>query len=383
MTHRPRIAIVTRSWGGEDDAAAITRLVAGAFAIHGEVDVVYMTEDPTEGARHDSVFLVHDAPLEGAHPVRAAVARAAIAMGSGATVPASLLALLDEWEGCAPSVPKVLDEIAPDVVVFMGSSQPFDLATVGGLGARIVFVPLAAPALTVHSTRFADLVQISDVVASIHPDEDHALSTAFGATTVVTPLDVALPLNRSATDQSLFGVGWFGPYVVAVRSFPADAPRYARSITHDVLRGALGEIAVAEIDGTRWRISDAENTAELPVNPTRVNLWRLMKHGMMTVDLRPPDILGREALESMMLGTPAVVPDDSAAKAHVERANGGVWYRNVGEALDASRALLDETVRSALGAQGEQYAVAHHGDMDAFVARVGALAGFTTEVQRR
>jgi hypothetical protein len=142
-----------------------------------------------------------------------------------------------------------------------------------------------------------------------------------------------------------------------------------------VLRGALGRVAVAEVDGTKWRISDAENTAELPVNPTRVNLWRLMANGLMTVDVRPAELFGREAIESMMLGTPVLVPDGSAAKAHVAAADGGLWYRDLGEILDAARAMSAEPTRLALGRQGRQYAEARHGDMDGFVARMGALIG--------
>ena len=187
------------------------------------------------------------------------------------------------------------------------------------------------------------------------------------------PIDLALNLNRGATTQGLFGVGWFGRFVVAIRRFPADGARFSRSVTHEILRSVLPHVSVAEVDGLRWRITDSENTVELPVNPTRVNLWRLMAHALVTVDLRPPGPLGREAIESMMLGTPVVVPDESAAMEHARAASGGLWYRNPGELLDSVSALMDGRLRYRLSLQGREYATATHGQMEDFVTRMSNL----------
>ncbi|HWD23919.1 MAG TPA: hypothetical protein VG368_00500 [Acidimicrobiales bacterium] len=376
---RQRIALVAQAWGGEGDAASLTRLVAGALALHGDVDVLHLCEVAEVTVTRESVFIVHAIPLIGAHPVRAAIALAASEAGGHPDLPRSVVGLLERWEGSAPSVPQVLAGIAPDAVVLAGSSQPFDLECLrapGDVGRpRVVFLPMTGRAGVPESDRFATLVDACDALISIHPGEDRALRARFAHRVAVEPLDVALPLNRSATSQGLFGVGWFGEYVLLLRRFPAEGGRYAHSVTHDVLRESLGEIAVAEVDGMKWRISDHLNTAELPVNPTRVNLWRLMANGLMTVDLRPPDILGREAIESMMLGTPVVVPDGSAAMEHAAAGNGGLWYRNLGEALDAARALRDDSLRAAFGNQGATYAKAHHGDTGAFVSRLGGLLG--------
>jgi hypothetical protein len=375
---RARIALVTRSWGGDDDAPSITRLIAGAFAIHGEVEIVHVCETETPSVANESVFVVHKVPLIGAQPVRAAIALAATEIGGYGDLPEAVIGLLERWEGTAPSAPDVLRSIAPDVVVLVGPSHPFDVASIGVFGSRsprVVFIPMTGRSGIPESERFGALIDTADVVVSVHPGEHRDLALRFGDPNAIVPLDVALPLNRNATDQGLFGVGWFGPYVVLIRRFPADGGRYVHSVTHDVMRGALGKVAVAEVDGTRWRISDDENTAELPVNPTRVNLWRLMANATTTIDLRPPDLFGREAIESMMLGTPVIVPEGSAAMEHVAVANGGLWYRNFGEVLDTARVLRDEQTRAWLGAQGRVYAESHHGDMDGFVARIGALAG--------
>jgi hypothetical protein len=370
---RPRIAIVTRTWGDDGDAASIARLVAGALATRGDVEIVHLGDVDRVRTTTESVFTVHSVPLVGAQPVRSAIVRAAVEGGGGRGIPGAVTDLLERWEGAAPSTPAVLQQIDPTTVLLIGSSQPFDLTALGR--ARTVFIPMTGRTGVPATDQFAALVDAADVVASIHPGEQRDLLLRYGERAAITPLDVALPLNRNATDQGLFGVGWFGRYVVLIRRFPADGGRYAHSVTHDVMRGALGSIAVAEVDGTKWRIADDQNTAELPVNPTRVNLWRLMANASATIDLRPPDVFGRETVESMMLGTPVVVPAGSAAMEHAAAASGGLWYENLGEVLGAARAVLDEPVRVALGRQGRAYAESHHGDMDAFVARIATLAG--------
>jgi hypothetical protein len=149
-----------------------------------------------------------------------------------------------------------------------------------------------------------------------------------------------------------------------IRRFPASAPRFERAVTHELLRSVLGDIAIAEVDGAKWRVTDFINTAQLPVNPTRVNLWRLMAHAQFTVDLRPPGPFGREALESMLFSSPPIV----------EAANGGLWYRTPGEVLDLASTLIDDNgLLSRLRSDGLHYSVSHHEDMAAFVARTNAM----------
>ena len=102
---RPRIAVVTRTWGGEGDGPAISRLIAGALALHGETEIVHLSDEAVLRTTRDSVFDVHTVPLVGAHPARAAIALAAASVGAPGAPPRSVLALLDRWEGEAPAVP--------------------------------------------------------------------------------------------------------------------------------------------------------------------------------------------------------------------------------------------------------------------------------------
>jgi hypothetical protein len=159
-----------------------------------------------------------------------------------------------------------------------------------------------------------------------------------------------------------------------IRQFPSNGSRFDSTVTHELLRSVLGDIAVAEVDGSKWRVSDYINTAILPVNPNRVNLWRLMAHATFTVDLRPPGPFGREAIESMLFSSPPIVAEGSAAHAHVLAGNGGLWYRSPGEVLDLASTLIDDdNLRLTLARDGLHYATEHHEQMATFVTRTNSL----------
>jgi len=379
---RPRVAVVTRHWGDSgDEATAATRLVAGAVSRHADVSIVHLVSPlvPLETLR-DSVFEVHRVPVHGARPLRSGILRVALAVHDGGLgVPATAASLLERYEGDAPEVPELLERLAPDAIVLAGHHQPYDIGVLGTRGrpgrARVVVLPYLGDERRLAAEPVCSLIEAADVVGVVHPGERPAVLAACPERSErdVVPLDLALSLNRNAASHRLFGVRWFGRYVLSIRDFPPGGARYVRSVTHEVLRSVVGRVSVAEVDGEQWRISDRENTLELPVSPSRVNLWRLMAHAVATIDLRPPGPFGRETIESMLLGTPVVVPDASAAMEHAAAADGGLWYRDVGELFDATRVLMYRPVRDRLAAQGRAYADAKHGQVDDFVARVGRI----------
>ena len=185
----------------------------------------------------------------------------------------------------------------------------------------------------------------------------------------VRQMQIALPVNRLATTAGIVGVNAFGRYVLMISGF-ADDPASGRCPPHEYLRHVFGDIAVAEVRRQRWLVTGSGARFEMTWTPTRMNLWRLMAQAAVTVDLRSPGPIGREAIESLRFGTPVVVPDSSVAAEHAAVANAGLWYRNQGEMVDFVRALLDdEVVRSQLGANGQQWAEQVHGDTERFVTQ--------------
>ncbi|MDA8296819.1 MAG: hypothetical protein M0004_09580 [Actinomycetota bacterium] len=375
---RPTVALVTRHWGGGDEERAATaRLVAGALSRHAEVEVVHLspTGDHPAGALADSVFRVHRLGIKAARPERAGIAQAALTR-RGTPLGAAASALLDRLGGQAPGVAELLDAIEPRAVVLVGHDQPWDHAAWSASGrVRLSALPLLGDSHGLQLDSVCRLLERCDVVLAAHPGEARAVQAVLGPERAgrVRALDLAFTINRAAVRHRLFGVRWFGRYVVLLRGFPAGAPRLERTITHEMLRAVLGRVSVAEVDIERWRITDGENTLLLPVNPSRVNLWRLMEHAVATIDVRPGGPLGREAIESMLLGTPVLVPDATAAMEHARAASGGLWFAELRELVAATRAMLDYPLRNRLAAQGEAYALAHHGEMAPFVEHLAGL----------
>jgi hypothetical protein len=109
---------------------------------------------------------------------------------------------------------------------------------------------------------------------------------------------------------------------------------------------------------------------------TRTDLWRLLAHASVTVDLAPGPIIGRECIESLLLGTPIVVPEDSAAAAHAH-AGGGMAYASIPDLLDAVETLTDEEAGAPVAARGRRYAEEYYGDAGRFVERSARVLGLS------
>jgi hypothetical protein len=106
----------------------------------------------------------------------------------------------------------------------------------------------------------------------------------------------------------------------------------------------------------------------VPVD-TRTDLWRLLAHAQLTVDLRPGDVIARESVESLRFGTPIVVPGGTVAAAHAH-AGGGVAFADTRELFGGVESLLDQSTRRSYSLEGLHYANAVFGDPSAFVNRL-------------
>lgn len=398
---RGRIAIITSFWGeDEDEQISVIRLAAGALARQLHVDVIHLdTTATTQRTRNESAFVVHTIPLTPTHPAQDLLLRLALNNDGGSPdLPPHLEATVDAHQGALEAVNECIDRIDPDAIVLCGTVHPYDLSRLRGYkGRRIVFMPVSPNMLSLHDRAVTRIMQISDLVVVTHPGEERTLrQIAPERARAIVPLDLGLSVNRGATNDTLFGVRFFQPFVLLIRSFGKGEDRLDRVVTHEIVTSVMGPvrredipkenwrytdddvpeelpISVAEVDGENWRLSDNINMLPLPVSPNRVNLWRLMAHALFMIDLRPSSAFGRETLESLMFETPVIVPDFSAAKEHAQAANAGLWYRNNGEILDCVRVLGDRTIREQFATNGRTYTDRHHSDLVAFVDRICEL----------
>ena len=82
----------------------------------------------------------------------------------------------------------------------------------------------------------------------------------------------------------------------------------------------------------------------------------------VTVAPEADDLMARAVLESFAVGTPVLARAmNTAAVDHSRRANGGLYYANGGEFVEALRVLMsNERLRAALGRNGRNYVRQHY-----------------------
>jgi hypothetical protein len=391
---RPRVVIVTESWGSNwGERAAATRLVAGALALRARV-VIVSIEDRSKPRyrqprlRYDGVFPVHSvaAPTGrgnfggigsaedvAAKALQSDLVRASLSRQPGAVLPEVAARGLVARAGLVSGealVTTVGQE--PDVVVLAGPATFWMSAAlpVGADRPRVVLLPLSGNDPILSSAALRPVLDQSNAVGVFSRLELERVVARLpaGSSTVAQQLSIALPVNRFAAAAGMAGVSAFGKYVLVISAFDDD-PATGRCPPHDYLRQVFGDVAIAEVRRHGWVVTGPGKRFDITWSPTRMNLWRLMARAAVTVDLRSPGPIGREAIESLRFGTPVVVPDASVAAEHAEESNGGLWYRNQGEMADCVRTLLeDDAMRARLGAEGEAWAERRHGDNDSFVA---------------
>ena len=107
---------------------------------------------------------------------------------------------------------------------------------------------------------------------------------------------------------------------------------------------------------------------------TRTDLWRLLAHAGVCVDLAPGAHIARECIEALRFGTPIIVPQESGPATLHAWATGGATFLDASELLAAAAAFRTRVpgggVRSA-----RRYADTRYGDSATLVRRLGELLG--------
>jgi hypothetical protein len=333
----PTIVLLTDHWESKTEPGWITRQVAGALACEADVHVVTGDGSPG-GTAMDSVFTVPrpdpgspdggpGSTVSRLHP------RGVVIAGRRWTdvadlvdryevdvdAPVAVLALAPEWDGThSDTVTRLLDRARSVMVV-----------TEGGRVA----------------------------VSNIHlrPHQLHRIGAPMAA-------------NPSALSEPDPLVG-DSAYVLVNSGVEESASDPANELGQ-LLRMRFPEQPVAILHSDAfcvWRSGRVKRTD--PVQRSS-DVARLMAWAQVTVDLRPGPLFAGRCVESLLYGTPIVVPTDSRAREHAERGRAGLWFANPAELTWCVEAMFDPLVRKALGAQGRDYAEAEFGSTDRFIRRV-------------
>ncbi len=186
------------------------------------------------------------------------------------------------------------------------------------------------------------------------------------------PLGVHVPVNRLAEQHRHHGFG-FTDYVLVLSDRAgahAEPPPAAAWLS-----AAFADADVVVVENamaSAWKGRAFRGTASVD---TRMDLWRLLAHAKVCVDLAPGAHIARDCVEAMRFGTPIIVPDGAGPGPLHSRATGGATFQDASELLRATATFGNEAHRAAVAASSREYADGRYGDPAALVERLDELLG--------
>jgi hypothetical protein len=188
---------------------------------------------------------------------------------------------------------------------------------------------------------------------------------ATGAAGAAGMLGMHVPVNPLAGAQRHMGLGFTG-YILVLSDRPRTPPVEPPAEAVAWLTSRFHEQYLVIVEGGRAAVWKGRALRGVIGVDTRTDLWRLLAHARMTIDLAPGDIIARECIESLRFGTPIVVPDGTIGAAHA-RAGGGLAFTDILDLLDHVASVSDDSVRRDLAEKGRRYAETWYGQPSAFV----------------
>jgi hypothetical protein len=305
-----KTVVVGKHWGAEGETAFVLRSLAGAAARLGEVAVV--APDWPAQSTPDGLFDVRGVP-------------------SGSDLRRTADLTLDSVV--------IVDELGSDIVKGLRST-PF----------RVGF----------YLTTTEETVEPPWARLSLVPDPGLPEGS---------PPALYVPVHPLAAEHRHHGFGFTG--YVLVLSDPeegADPPAAA-----DWIGGGLPDTDVVVVgDGmaSAWK----ERTLRGRVGiDTRTDLWRLMAHATVCIDVAPGPLIGLECIEALRYGTPVIVPSACGPATVHARASSGHTFADAAELVAATVEMQDPEKRSQASISGRSYADRYFGDPDRFVRTLAAL----------
>lgn len=187
---------------------------------------------------------------------------------------------------------------------------------------------------------------------------------------LVQQISPYVPVNRTAEGQRHHGFG-FTDYLLVLskagepdEGLPAPAAWLTAAFHHMHVVTLAGGVASA------WRGRSLRGRITID---TRMDLWRLIAHAAVCIDLGPGTVLARECVESLRLGTPVLTPEAEGVAATHARASGGAAFGDPGELIEAVDALRGEQLLAVVSASGRRYADDRFGNPTRLVTEIATL----------
>jgi hypothetical protein len=380
---RPVVAILATHWESRSEEGWITRQVAGALACAADVHVI-TPEGDVAGAWVDSVFCLHRlaTPVDPLAEVRRDLLIEGFSAHTSVErtgVPDEVAGLLDQglvepWRDAT----EVLSVVGPDLILIAGHQNVGALTAVdrSSLEADLVLLALASDDDAVAFPHFDHIVERCTSVLAVTESERSSIADHHGNPGKVHRIGAPLSANSSVLGEPNTWVG-DNETIVVVTEVGTDADHeeteLARLIRLQFPDNPVGVIHTDAFDAWHqgrlnrgWAVQRSSDLA------------RLMAWARVTVDLHPGKLFARRSVDSLLYGTPIVVPADSRAREHAARGRGGLWFADPAELTWCIDALLESPVHDSFARQGRAYAEEEYGSTERFIERVVDSCGLTS-----
>lgn len=376
---RPVVAVLTPHWESKTERGWITRQVAGALSCAADVHVI-SPEGAGSAVTTDSVFTVHwmGTPIDPQAEIRRdLLVEAASETGFGArtSMPSGFTGLVDRdlfqpWEAATD----VLGEVRPDVVVIAGHRNvgAMDAVEAWSRETPVILLALVSNEESAAFPRFADMFTRSSATLAVTQSEWKSILEHHER---ASPHRIGAPLaaNPSVLDEPNTWVG-DNDTILVLTGVASDAENEQNELARLLrLRFPDNPVGIVYTDAFdawhRGRVNRGWAVARAS------DLARLMAWARVTVHLRPGQLFARRCVESLLYGTPIVVPSGSRAQGHAARGQGGLWFTGPAELTWCVEALLDAPTNASLAKQGRSYAETEYGSTKRFIERVVEACG--------
>lgn len=382
--HRPVVALLVAHWEAKSEEGWITRQVTGALSCVADVHVV-TPDGNVPGTSVDSVFTLHRlaTPVDPLAELRRDLLVEAVSASfriRKTGTPSGLQELIDEelidpWNGASD----VLTGLQPDLVVVVGHQNRGALVAVDRMdpGVAMTLLALGSDADSVAFPLYDDLVERSSSVLAVTETERVSIVESHGIEDKVHRIGAPLVANPSVLGEPNTWVG-DNDTIMVLTGVTIGADHEETELSR-LLRLRFPDNPVGIVHSDAF---DAWHQGRLNRGwavERSSDLARLMAWARVTVDLRPGRLFARRCIDSLLYGTPIVVPHDSRAREHAERGRGGLWFASPAELTWCVEALLEPSTHDAFADQGVRYAEAEYGSTDRFIDRVVEGCGLASD----
>lgn len=385
LVDRPVVAVLAAHWGSGGEERWFTRQVAGALACVADVHII-CPDGRSSGTSTDGVFTLHrlGTPIDPVAELRRDLIIEALAStgsdGSVIVVPDGVGDSLDDgliepWRGADDA----LAELSPDLVVLAGHRNLGALRAIDRQpgSAPVVLVTLALPGQFGTTDFFDPLVERAARVITVTEDERQDVVRRYGRAEDVHRVGAPLAANSSVLVEPNSWVGDTEYLFVNTGIASGDTGMEAELSRLLRLRFDDRPVGVSYTDGFFvWH--EGRRQTGWPVERSS-DLARLMAWARVTVDLHPGELFARSCVESLLYGTPIVVPGRSRAREYAHEGGGGLWFDDPAELTWGVECLLETDAGPVLARQGRAYAEAEFGSTDRFIERVVRACGLESE----